>query len=67
MKHGWVMYVALLILAVIMVRNAAGTVGVLLGGSAASASLITALQGPTTGGASKGSFNLGSGRNFTLA
>lgn len=67
MKHGWLMYVFLLILAVILVRNAAGTVGVLLGGSSAGTGVITALQGPTTGGASKGSFNLGTGRSITLA
>lgn len=65
MKHGWLMYAFLLILAVILVKNAAGTVGVLLGGGGASTGIITALQGPMNGNASKGTFSTGN-TQFTL-
>lgn len=58
------MYVFLLILAVIFVTHAAGTTGVFLAGSQGATSVIGALQGPA--GGSKGSFQLGSGKSFTL-
>lgn len=63
MKHGWVMYVFLLILAGVLARNASGTVGFLLGGSQAGSNVINALEGPNT--SQTGTFQFGSGSSAT--
>lgn len=64
MRHSWVMYAALLILAVILVTHAAGSTGILLAGSSAGSNVITAFQGPPS--TQSGSFQLGGGRSFSL-
>lgn len=57
-KHSWIMYVFLLILAVILLKNAAGSVALMLAGGSATGGLITALEGPAPK-SSKGSFKFG--------
>lgn len=57
MKHSWVMYVFLLLLAGVLLKNAAGTVGIMLAGSQAGGNIATALEGTPT--SNKGSFSFG--------
>lgn len=64
MKHGWVMYLFLLILIGIMLRNPAGSVGILLGGSQAASGFTTTLQGPNNATSGSVSFNNGSKVTF---
>lgn len=58
MKHAWIMYVFLIILAVVLLKNAAGSVALLLAGGNTASGVIGALEGPP-GGTSKGSFKFG--------
>lgn len=57
MKGTWIWYVFLLILAGILVRNAAGSVALLLAGGNVSGGIIGALEGPAS--SPKGSFSFG--------
>lgn len=57
MKHSWIMYVILLMFAVVVLKNAAGSIGLILAGGQAGGNLATALEGPA--GQSKGSFSFG--------
>lgn len=56
-KHTWIMYVFLIIFAGVLLRNAAGSVALMLAGGNAGEGLIKALQGPA--GSNKGSFYFG--------
>lgn len=57
-KHSWIMYVLLIILIGVLLKNAAGSVALLLAGGSTGEGLIKALEGPGT--TSKGSFTFGS-------
>lgn len=57
MKHGWVMYLFLIILAGVLLRNAAGSTALILAGGSAGTGLVNALQGPSV--SSKGNFAFG--------
>lgn len=57
MKHSWVMYVFLAIIAGIMLRNAAGTIGIMLATGTTGTGIIGALEGPSV--AQKGTFSFG--------
>lgn len=63
-KHSWIMYLFIIILAGVLLRNAAGSVALMLAGGTAGTGLIGALEGPAT--TSKGSFTFG-GNKVTLA
>lgn len=57
MKHSWAMYLFLIILAGILLRNAAGSVAFMLAGGQAGTNLIGALEGPAV--TNKGTFTFG--------
>jgi len=59
-KDIW-MYLFLLILAGILLRNAAGSVGLMLAGGNVASGFVTALEGPATA-STKGSFSFGTNR-----
>lgn len=63
MKHSWAMYLFLIILAGIILRNAAGSVAFMLAGGQTGTNLIGALEGPA--GNQKGTFSFG-GNKVTL-
>jgi hypothetical protein len=56
-KHTWVMYAFLLILAGVLLRNAAGSVALLLAGGETGKGLVNALEGPSV--STKGTFRFG--------
>lgn len=58
-KHSWVMYVLLIILAGVLLKNAAGSVAILLAGGSETKDLVNALEGSGSAKASKGSFSFG--------
>jgi hypothetical protein len=62
-KHSWIMYLFVIILLGVLLKNAAGSVGLILAGGSAATGFVSALQGPAT--TSKGSFKFGS-TSFTL-
>lgn len=57
MKHPWIMYLLLIIFAGVLLRNAAGSVALLLAGGNAGSGLVQALEGPAT--TNKGTFKFG--------
>lgn len=63
MKLSWVMYLFIIVLAGVLLKNAAGSVGLILAGGNAAEGFVGALQGPAT--TSKGSFKFGS-TSFTV-
>lgn len=62
-KHSWVMYVALIIIVGLLLRNAAGSVGLMLAGGQAGGQLIGALEGPAS---SKGGYFSFGNTSFNL-
>lgn len=64
-KHSWVMYVLLIILAGVLLKNAAGSVAILLAGGSEAKGLVNALEGAGAKNTSKGSFAFG-GTKFSL-
>ena len=60
MKHSWAMYLFLVILAGIILRNAAGATAFMLAGGQAGTNFVGALEGPSV--ASKGTFTFGGNR-----
>ena len=64
MKHSWMMYLFLVLLAGILLRNAAGAIGLMLAGGTTGTNLVNALEGPAV--TNRGSFTFG-GNKVTLA
>lgn len=60
MKHGWVMYLFIVLLAGVMLRNAAGAVGLMLAGGQVGTNFVGALEGPA--GNQKGTFTFGANK-----
>lgn len=58
-KHSWVMYVLLIILAGVLLKNAPGSVALLLAGGTETRGLVNALEGSGAKANTKGSFSFG--------
>ncbi len=61
MKHSWVMYLFLIILAGVLLRNAPGSVALMLAGGNTAGGVIGALEGPASAN-QKGTFEFGTNK-----